>query len=154
MVDLMTTEIDEQFFSAVERGDFNTVKELIENGANVDARDRMMNTPLIRAASLGNAKMVELFLEHGADINAQNADGQTALIAAADYNRHLGNLDVDSYEATIKLLLDAGADVQVRDNTGRTAYDYARPSIKKLIESHMKSQMITEPAMSAPEMLS
>lgn len=102
-------------------------------------------TPLIQASSLGNMRLVRLFIEHGADVNAQNgrkgglsplmyatmagqgevatyllakgadvdmyswSNSMTALMIASDY----GQINL------VKILLDAGADINAQSSTSR-----------------------------------
>ena len=88
--------------TAIRDADAQAVCELIEHGADVNARDAQGNTPLILASFYASAKCVAVLLEKGADANAANQDGVTALVRAAT-----------SYEKT-RLLVDAGADIRVR----------------------------------------
>ncbi len=101
---------------AVMAGDGDKVKELLDNGADVDVRDRNGMTPLILAAKKGRSQIVRLLLEKGADVNAQDeVMGWTALILASA----LG------YKSVVKLLLENGADVSIKDKNGMTALKYA-----------------------------
>jgi ankyrin repeat protein len=78
---------------------------LVAAGANVNARSRMGNTPLILAARrAGNSQTVTFLLDRGADANAANVFGATALMAATAAE------DIDS----VRLLLDHGADVNAK----------------------------------------
>ena len=60
---------------------------LIENGANVNARDEGANgsTPLIYASCNGHREIAELLIEKGADVNARDegANRSTALTHAS-----------------------------------------------------------------------
>jgi ankyrin repeat protein/mono/diheme cytochrome c family protein len=87
---------------AIRDADVHDVRKLIENGADVNARDAEGNTPLILASFYASPRCVALLLEKGADANAANQAGVTALIRAAT-----------SYEKT-RSLVDAGAEVRVR----------------------------------------
>jgi len=91
--------------------DVGMVKLLLDNGANINAKDSKGNTAL-RNASGGNERIeiVKLLLERGADINATNNDGRTALLEAIE----LGNKSV------VRLLLGKGADPNVMDSYGAT----------------------------------
>ena len=46
------------------------VQLLIKRGANVNARDQGISTPLRLASSKWNAETVRLLVENGADVNA------------------------------------------------------------------------------------
>ncbi|KAH9039458.1 hypothetical protein EDB83DRAFT_2228431, partial [Lactarius deliciosus] len=52
---------------------------LIENGADVNARDGSYSTPLHLASSKGNTEIVQLLIENGADVNAYNESHKTPL---------------------------------------------------------------------------
>lgn len=67
---------------------------------------------LISASERGDARGVERLLEQDASVDARDESGRTALIAAAYGNR----LDVAG------LLIEAGADVNAKDETHQSAY--------------------------------
>ena len=54
------------------------VRVALEGGANVNARGRRDETPLICAASAGSAEAVSALLEAGANVDATSRDGRTA----------------------------------------------------------------------------
>jgi N-acyl-D-amino-acid deacylase len=97
-----TSPIAPDLVRAIRDADVQAVRKLIENGADVNARDADGNTPLILASFYASPQCVALLLEKGADANAANEAGATALIRAAT-----------SHEKT-RLLVDAGAKVGVR----------------------------------------
>ena len=100
---------------AMREGNTDTVKLLLELGADINAKNNYGWTALIYAARWGNTDTVKLLLELGADINAKNNYGWTALIYAARW----GNTD------TVKLLLELGADINAKNNYRWTALIYA-----------------------------
>ena len=108
--------IDAQtLIQAAESGDTHTVKALLDQGADVDAKLASGETALMRAASNGHLQIVEILLEHGADVNAKRGDGMTALIRAAFF----GHSDV------VRALVEHRADVHAQDRLGSTAIRWA-----------------------------
>lgn len=73
--------------------------QLLETGADPNAREIWGETPLHLAARAGDSEACDKLLDHGADIDAANDDGMTPLVAAAQAGR----------ECTCKVLLDRGA---------------------------------------------
>jgi hypothetical protein len=76
-------------------------------------------TPLLRAARAGDAPFVELLLKHKALVDLPSKEGVTPLMAAAgaefgDRVTRGRNRTNEGVLATMKLLLDAGADINAR----------------------------------------
>ena len=76
-------------------------------------------TALLRAARAGDAPFVELLLKHGALVDLPSKEGVTPLMAAAgvefgDRVTRGRNRTPEGVLATMKLLLDAGADINAR----------------------------------------
>lgn len=61
----------------------DVVEYLLQNGANVQARDDGGLIPLHNACSFGHAEVVNLLLRHGADPNARDNWNYTPLHEAA-----------------------------------------------------------------------
>ncbi|HEV3025836.1 MAG TPA: ankyrin repeat domain-containing protein, partial [Pirellulales bacterium] len=97
-----------ELVTAIRNADTQVVRNLLDNGADVNARDAEGNTPLILASFYASPECVGLLLENGADVNTASKAGATALIRAAT-----------SYEKT-RLLVAAGANVRVRTALGNT----------------------------------
>ncbi len=134
-------------FVAVERGNLEMVRLLLDFGAKVNARDEEKQTPLMRLDEDTPVALVELLLRSGAKVNRVADDGDTALIRAADGDvapevlKALidagAELDVQNDEGrtalmnaansgileNVRLLILAGADVNLRDNEGDNAWD-------------------------------
>jgi ankyrin repeat protein len=110
-------ELTPEYFKALRGGDTPIIRELLEHGASVNARDALDNTPLMHAAVYGDLAAMRLLLDRGAEVNASNRAGATALMRSA----------FDS--AKVSLLLDHAADVNARSALGNTALMLAsRPS--------------------------
>jgi uncharacterized membrane protein len=146
-----TTEIlNEELLRAAEKGDTARIRELLEEGADVGARDTSYsNTPLHWAAYAASVSVAELLIKHGADVNSRNRYGWTPLhYAACGGYRDVVELliksgaDVNAREVAnstplhvaiscgpnyevVKLLLENGAHVNARDNGGQTPLHWA-----------------------------
>ena len=57
---------------------------LLQNGADVNIKNDLGTTALIRASRNGYKDVVEVLLEGGADVHQKDNDGETALMAATD----------------------------------------------------------------------
>ena len=99
-----------ELLEAVKRGDAERVRELLDRGADPNARDERGWTPLHYAAERGRADVARLLLDEGARVDAEDGEGLTPLHFAAE---------AGSPEA-VKLLVERGADVSARDVHGRT----------------------------------
>ena len=93
------------------QGREDTVKLLLEAGADHHKTDRHGCSPLHAAAHLGQKEVVLLvLLDRGADINKATDLGDTPLHAAAHMERR----------EVVQILLDRGADPCKKDKNGRT----------------------------------
>ncbi|MGE0010490.1 MAG: ankyrin repeat domain-containing protein [Candidatus Babeliales bacterium] len=88
-------------------GSQETIKLLLEYGANVHAQDFMQRTALHWAACKGTIEIIKLLLAAGADIHAQDYEGKTALHMVTNKN-------------SLDLLLSYGADIKAQDDYGNT----------------------------------
>lgn len=126
--------------AAADKGDYEMVKTLIANDANIEARSpRTFRkgpslapngsppaaqvgdvdtswTALLRAADRGDEVMVKLLLEQGAKIDAKNSIQLTPLMCASEAK----------HESVVKLLLEWRADVKARNKYGWTALHRAQ----------------------------
>ena len=108
------------------KGHFSLVQKLVEHDADVNKTGW---TPLHYAASAGHVQIIEYLLEHSAYIDAESPNGTTPLMMAAMYG---------SPEA-VKVLIQAGADLHLKNQLGLSALDFAlrgqRQNSKELIET-------------------
>ena len=75
---------DRELFDAVRDNDLEKVKELIANGADVNAKDRWVYTPL---HLVNDVEIAKVLIANGADVNARFNDGSTPL-------HHAKNADI------------------------------------------------------------
>ncbi|BFZ23422.1 hypothetical protein BsWGS_26461 [Bradybaena similaris] len=79
--------LDKALILACQRGHKDTVKKLIDHGANVCCRDPDRNTPLMISSQNSFVELVQFFLTRQADVNAANSAGDTALILSIQSTR-------------------------------------------------------------------
>lgn len=104
----------------------NCIEKLVSAGAMLDAKDYEGRTALMIACvtkkQIGGGYMLcaKKLIELGANLNLTDRYGETALMQVADA-RHFPE---DSVELA-KMLVDAGADIEIKNADGQTAYDIA-----------------------------
>jgi len=106
---------------------------LLQNGAEVNARNRFNATPLHLAASQGRAKLCALLIDKGADLNAKANTGRTPLHCAAG----------DGRLEACQVLLARGADPDIRDGVEMTPLELAEheknEEVADLLRDYMAS---------------
>jgi hypothetical protein len=91
---------------AIHKRQPQSVRALLDSGADINRRDPSGATPLMMAAGYGYDEIVNLLLDRGADARAQLADGANALALAV-----LGVTDIDRFTlgdcqlSTVRILL-------------------------------------------------
>ena len=111
-------EAIERPIEAVWNGNLADVKTAMSDGADVNIKDNMGTTALIKASGNGHLDVVKLLLNNDADVNIQDNEGVTALMLASG----------KGYIGIVKLLLDMGADANIQNNNGDTALMLASQS--------------------------
>ncbi|KAI1126751.1 acyl transferase/acyl hydrolase/lysophospholipase [Nemania abortiva] len=102
-------------------GDGNTLQDLVDQGADVNAKDHEGETALFKAAKGGHEAAVMLLLDAGAIAGSRWDSGRTPLAFAAQ----------NGHEHLVQILLEYGADPGSKSNTGRT------PSLLAAQNGHM-----------------
>lgn len=123
-----------------------TVKILIENGADVEAKNESGLTALKIAISSRNEQLIKILLESGANVNSKNDNNATPIMGASYWGLiriieillKSGARVNDATKAgvtalmgcadskqVVEILIKAGADVNAKDKEGRNALFHA-----------------------------
>jgi ankyrin repeat protein len=104
--------------------DTEAVRLLVDAGADVNAVDAAGATPLIHAAANRNLAAVRLLIARGANVNARMSDGSFQKVKngpiALGHFTPLSSAAAFASPELIRMLLDAGARVNVADVRGMT----------------------------------
>lgn len=119
-------------------------RDLIRNGADVNAQDNHKATPLHLACAKGYLNIVKLLLEQGALVNQIGTDmGETPLHQAS---RH-------GHEDVVRYLIDtAEANVNIENKSGKIAYRVAAsspPTIRQMLTARMDELRFEKEACNA-----
>jgi len=98
------------FYESIIKKDFEELEFLVNNRANVNARDAFGDTPLHDASVVGILDIVKFLVEKGANINAKNDEGETPLL----------NASIRGYFNIVQFLVEKGADVNAKNDEGKT----------------------------------
>jgi ankyrin repeat protein len=148
-------------FIAVENGNVEMVRLLLDAGAKINARNDKKETPIMQLDEDASPELVELLLRFGARTNDTSKSRDTALItsvgrrakpevvkALIDAGAQLDVQNEDGMTAlmyavdlecleTARLLVFAGANVNLRDNDKESAWDKTSDDeLETLLESY------------------
>jgi len=117
--------LDAPLHYAIEKNNKEAMVVLFEAGANVNQPNAFGISPFIAICGTDDLELVGLFIKYGGNPNSgfsnvtsgsHPADGCNALMTAAMYGQ----------KKVVELLLQNGANPDLKDAKGRTALDYAR----------------------------
>ena len=112
-----------------------TVKLLINNGANLEATNDKKNTPLHNAILEGYADVAEILIQHGAKVNTQNKKFQSSLhMAVRNSSLKLGT-------KCIQILLQNRANLNIKDIRGETPLEIV---LRKKIKPYIKTLLLQQ----------
>lgn len=139
---------------AVHHNSIEAAAALIAAGADVNRKDRIEDSPYLYAGAEGGLEILRMTLKAGADLSSTNRYGGTALIPAAHHGhvetvKELLATDIDvdhvnrlgwtalleavilgdggpAHTEIVRLLIEAGADVNLADGDGVRPLAHAR----------------------------
>jgi len=145
---------NKELIDASANGRIKAVNRLVAEGADTNWKNWFGKSSIILAASFGHQQVVRILLAHGADINSTNSlilgmedlemvkllldngadvnyiyieGGYSSLMWAVSFNR----------KEKLLVLLDYDADVNIKDDKGRTALDLVRnKEIEEILIQH------------------
>lgn len=152
---------------ATQAGHFEMARLLVTNGADVNMQDDKQDSPFLLAGAMGLTNFVQLYLDNGARFDVFNRYNGTALIPACERGHietatllahtkafpinHVNRLGwtalmeavvlgdgSDKYVQIVRMLMEAGCDINIPDRQGTTALQHAKNSnyraIAKVLE--------------------
>jgi len=111
---------------AVRSDSADALTQLLEANANVNTRSLRGETPMLHAVRHANAAIVELLIANDANIHVRDAYENT-LLHEAMYTPMISRLSLQRHNefegpnVIVRLLCDAGVDVDAKNQWGRTA---------------------------------
>lgn len=121
------------------------VESLIENGACINAKsDDEGHTGVMRAAMTWMPEALEFLISKCADVNITNDMGNTALMYVSGYLPDTSPMnekweELPEHLQIAKILIEAGADISVKNKSGDTALDLARKNKNTAVLEFLES---------------
>ena len=115
---------------AIEKGCNEIAKELVKNGADLNAVDDAVRTPLYISVQEGNIEIARLLMDEGCNVNAQFYD--TALHIAVDDGNYL----------MVSELLERGANANLKCNEGKSPFHLAVTKNAHTLLCHCMTQRL------------
>ncbi len=101
-------DVEKIILNAVKRGNTTLIKAMVDRGINMNFSDKDGKTPL--HLCINRRKVATVLIESGVPLNVIDNAGNTPLHYATNKN-------------TAKFLVKRGADIRIKNNEGKTAFD-------------------------------
>ena len=113
-------EVTDELLTVASYANLWEVIQLVQEGADVNAVDEYGWTPLMLAAMDNpDSDVLRFLIDGGANVNAVDNNGWTPLMIT-----HWQHGSHDDYENVEELLIENGADEDIKDKKGREAFGY------------------------------
>ena len=128
---VQNAKANKALIDAARSGNLQEVKQHLEKGADVNAKDKSFQWTLLQwAISRGHKEVAKLLISKGADVNTMDGNGHTPLHRTAQFSRN----------EIAELLIANAADVNRLDKAERTPLDLAiqfkTPKTANLLRKH------------------
>jgi hypothetical protein len=115
--------------AAIARGDYGNAMKMIEQGADIEAKDPGAGASALHYAVMkGEMPLVGLLVQRGADVNSRTRSGTTPLHTAVLYRQ----TEIAEY------LIEKGADVNAKSTSGTTPLGIALAANYHTIEQMLR----------------
>jgi ankyrin repeat protein len=133
----------QKIFNYAEKGNLLEIKNLIDNGVDINLQNNEGVTALILASTNGNKEIVRYLIDSGANLDIQTKEGITALMCTKNEHKEVmrylidsgANLDIQSkggvtvlmwaskkeHKELVRYLIDSGANLDIQTKEGITA---------------------------------
>ncbi len=115
--------------AAVRKHQHTKVGILLGAGATPGLADAKGETPLYIAALRADADMCRQLLRAGAPVDIGRAEGEISPLLGVMQAAHAGRLPQSEADTVAQVLMEAGAQVAVKDAGGNTLLHYASPAL-------------------------
>ena len=123
----------------------NDIELLLEFGADINAKsDEESHTGLMRASMNSIPEAVAFLVSKSADTNIQNWMGNTALMYSSGFLPDASPMDekweeIPEHLEIAKILVEAGADISIKNDHGDTALDLAKRNKNTALAEYLES---------------
>lgn len=121
-----------EFFAAVEKNNLPVAQKFIDDGIDVNCRDKGGSTALMRASLHCYSNLASILIRAGAEVNAHDHLGKTALHYSVQA----------SCDEIARELIKSGAEINSQDNHGNSPlsdavfYSKGKGSLIRLLRQH------------------
>ena len=121
---------DTSLCKAIWDEDIEQIRFLVKSGEGLNTQCRNGHTPLMMAAEIDNIEIAKYLLEHGIKVNCPGHEGATPLHIAVDISIdgtiQNGEAPGDEPIDMIQILLQNGANKDLKNTQGKSALDWAK----------------------------